>query len=184
MLVVFEALGVQNMTRKPRPRQNAAGRYQPNRAAAKAGLNKAILSSAWGQVRTYSQYKARRAGKLVIDVPAQYSSQECSHCGYTHPDNRPDQARFVCQRCGYTDNADHNAAKVIAARGVALIRSGGYRPKARKRIMRLRNSVGTGRSEPGQPAPTPVETSISRHDGNIVAHGSRKPETPATTHRV
>ncbi len=185
-LLVFEALQVRNMTRKPRPKQDEAGRYRPNRATAKAGLNRRILESAWGQVRSYSQYKARRAGKLVLDVPAQYSSQACAQaqCGYTHPDNRLDQARFVCQRCGHTDNADRNAAKVLAARGMAMIRSGGYRPKVRKKTMRLRNTVGPERSEPGPLAPTPVETSISRDGGNIAAHGSPKPETPATAQRA
>ena len=178
LLIVFEDLKVQNMTRKPRPKRDVAGRYRPNGAAAKAGLNQRILSSAWGQVRTYSQYKARRAGKLAVAVPAQYSSQACSRCGYTHPDNRPEQARFVCQRCGHTEHADRNAARVIAARGVAMIRAGEYRPKVRKTTMRLRNQVGPGRSEPGD-APTPVESTVSRSGGNTGAHGSRKPETPA-----
>lgn len=183
-LLVFEDLGVQRMTRRPAPQQDEQGRYRPNRAAAKAGLNKAILASAWGPIKTYSTYKARRAGKLALAVPAQYSSQACRHCGHTHPDNRPDQARFVCQRCGHTDNADRNAAKNIAARGVAMIRSGDYRPTARKKAMRLRKHVGPGRSERGQSAPTPVETSISRGGGNIAAQGSLKPETPATACRA
>jgi putative transposase len=28
---------------------------------------------------------------------------------------------FICERCGYTDNADHNAAKVIKKRAIKLI---------------------------------------------------------------
>ena len=186
LLVVFEALQVKNMTRKPQPKHDEQGRYQPNRAAAKAGLNKVILSSAWGQIRLFSQYKAPRAGKLVLDVPVQHSSQACCHCGHTHPGNRPDQARFVCQRCGHTDNADCNAANVIADRGVAMIRTGDYRPKARKKTLRLCSSskVGPERSKPGQSAPTSVETSISRGGGNTAVHGSLKPETPATACRA
>lgn len=88
------------------------------------------------------------------------------------------------QRCGTGLDADRNAAKNIAARGVAMIRSGDYRPTARKKAMRLRKHVGPGRSERGQSAPTPVETSISRGGGNIAAQGSLKPETPATACRA
>ena len=49
-LYVFEDLRVQNMTKRPKAKQDAQGRFLPNQAAAKAGLNRAILSSAWGEV--------------------------------------------------------------------------------------------------------------------------------------
>ncbi|MDA8059156.1 MAG: zinc ribbon domain-containing protein [Leptospirillum sp.] len=42
----------------------------------------------------------------MIKVPPQFSLQECAQCGHIHPDNRPSQAEFVCQRCGHKDNAD------------------------------------------------------------------------------
>jgi putative transposase len=113
-LYVFEALKIQNMTKRPKAKTDAQGRFLPNKAAAKAGLNRAILSSAWGQVVSFTTYKALRQGKLVITVPSAYSSQECAVCTFTAPDNRLTQAEFVCQRCGHTDNADHNAAVVIA----------------------------------------------------------------------
>jgi putative transposase len=79
-LFVFEALKVKNMTKKAKPKQDEQGRWLRNGAAAKSGLNKAILASTWGQTKTYLQYKARRQGKLVIEVPAFYSSQECGSC--------------------------------------------------------------------------------------------------------
>jgi transposase len=36
------------------------------------------LGPAWGQVTDYTQYKALRAGKLVIKVAPQFSSQTCT----------------------------------------------------------------------------------------------------------
>ncbi len=111
---VYEALAIPNMTKHPKAKTDAQGRFLPNKATAKAGLNRAILSSAWGQVVSFTTYKALRQGKLVITVPSAYSSQECAVCTFTSPDNRLTQAEFVCQRCGHTDNADHNAAVVIA----------------------------------------------------------------------
>ena len=49
-------------------------------------------------------------------VPAYYTSQRCSSCGFTHEDNRPTQEHFECQQCGYQNHADYNAAKNVAIR--------------------------------------------------------------------
>ncbi|MGE5750765.1 MAG: transposase [Nitrospirota bacterium] len=43
---VFEDLKVKNTTRAPKPKNAGNGRYLPNGAAAKAGLNRSILESA------------------------------------------------------------------------------------------------------------------------------------------
>jgi putative transposase len=184
-LLVFEALGVQRMSKKPKPKQDANGRWLRNGARAKAGLNAGILRSAWARTQNFTQYKARRAGKLAIAVPAQHSSQECAHCGHTHPDNRPDQATFVCQVCGHQAHADHNAARVIARRGVRLIRSGDWQAKSKKRVLRMRRkeTVGPERSEPAVATPpTPVETRVRRSGGHAAAAlRSSKQETPTST---
>ena len=49
-------------------------------------------------------------------VPPYYTSLECSNCGHIGKGNRLSQELFVCQKCGYTDNADENASKVILKR--------------------------------------------------------------------
>ena len=49
-------------------------------------------------------------------VPPYYTSLECSNCGHIEKGNRLSQELFICQRCGYTDNADYNASKVILKR--------------------------------------------------------------------
>ena len=46
-----------------------------------------------------------------------YSSQTCSECGHQAAENRPSQSKFLCKVCGYSDNADLNAAKIILTRG-------------------------------------------------------------------
>jgi putative transposase len=179
-LFVFEALQIKNMTRKAKPKQGEQGQWLPNGAAAKSGLNKAILASAWGQAHVFLQYKARRAGKLVIEVPAFYSSQECAACGHTHKDNRISQSVFVCQSCGHTDHADHNAAKVIAARGVRQLLAGKCAKKEKKTCRITRQKVGAEGSEPGAAVrPTLGETEVSRLGGNTQALWSLTQETPA-----
>ena len=179
-LFVFEALKVKNMTKKAKPKQDEQGRWLRNGAAAKSGLNKAILASAWGQTKVYLQYKARRQGKLVIEVPAFYSSQECGQCGHIHQDNRASQSEFVCQSCGHTDHADHNAAKVIAGRGVRQLLAGKGVKKEKKTCRITRQKVGAEGSEPGTAMrPALGETEVSRLGGNTLALWSLTQETPA-----
>lgn len=180
-LFVFEALKVKNMTKKAKPKQDEQGRWVRNGAAAKSGLNKAILGSTWGKTKEFLSYKARRAGKLAIEVPAFYSSQECAACGHTHSDNRISQSEFVCQSCHHTDHADHNAASVIAQRGVRLLLSGGCVQKKSKRSGILKNKVGAESSEPLAPVPATLgETEVSRGRSNASALWSLTQETPAT----
>lgn len=44
------------------------------------------------------------------------TSRECSKCGHIEKGNRLSQELFVCRKCGYSDNADNNASKVILKR--------------------------------------------------------------------
>ncbi len=76
-LFAFEGLPIKNMAKRPKAKRDAQGRFLPNGAKAKAGLNRAILASGWGQVVEFTRYKALRANKLVITVSFAYSSQEC-----------------------------------------------------------------------------------------------------------
>lgn len=182
-LFAFEALKVKNMTKRAKPKQDEQGRWIKNGAAAKSGLNKSILASTWGQTKIYLQYKARRQGKLVIEVPPFYSSQECAACGHVHQDNRISQSEFVCQRCGNTDHADHNAAKVIAWRGVRQLLSGKCAQKEKKRCAITRIKVGAEGPRTGSDLSlsTLGEIKVSRLGGNTPALWSLSQETPATT---
>lgn len=148
-LIIFEDLKIPNMTRRPKAKQDNSGRWLPNGRAAKAGLNRSILSSAWGRIRVMTQYKAVRRNVLVAFVRPHHSSQECSFCGHTHPENRHG-AVFVCQRCGHQQHADLNAATNIAARGVTLLRSGELekKPKATKRVA-VKRRIKSGSVRPG-----------------------------------
>jgi putative transposase len=139
---VFEALKIQNMTRRPKARQEN-GKWARNGARAKAGLHRSILDSAWGPVGRYVRYKAANVNKLCIEVPPHYSSQECSRCGHIHPDNRLSQAEFVCKRCGHAEHADTNAARVLVKRGIGAIRKGiAQKPKKKVAFRRKRTPQG------------------------------------------
>ncbi len=182
-LFVVEDLKIKNMTKSPEPKKDGSGRHVKNGARAKAGLNRAILSSCWGLFVLFLSYKARRNGKLVIKVPPQFSSQECAHCGHIHPDNWPSQAEFVCQRCGLTDNADRNAGLVIAKRGIRLLLEGDVQRKPVRRCgIGKRKQLGQELSEDkasGEDYKTRrskrLRVSSAKEEFSVV-----RPETPTT----
>jgi putative transposase len=120
-LIVVEKLNTPGMVRKPaaKPDPEHPGGFLPNRAGAKAGLNRAILGSCWGLFARRAEQKAAASGAAVIYVDPRFTSQQCHVCGHTAPGNRDSQAVFRCQQCGHRDHADVNAARNILARGLA-----------------------------------------------------------------
>jgi IS605 OrfB family transposase len=78
-----------------------------------------LSSWAFGQLGAFLDYKARRAGVPLVQVDPRYTSQTCHGCEHRDQRNRVDQERFHCRSCGVVAHADHNAARNIAARGVA-----------------------------------------------------------------
>ncbi|WP_030599962.1 RNA-guided endonuclease InsQ/TnpB family protein [Streptomyces fulvoviolaceus] len=107
-LVRFEKLNIKNMTRSAKGTVQEPGRQ----VRQKAGLNRAILAQGWGLLRQRTEDKA--PGR-VEDVPAAYTSLRCSACGWIDKNSRKSQAEFVCSFCGFTCNADSNAAVNVAA---------------------------------------------------------------------
>jgi putative transposase len=119
-LIVHEKLQVTNMTARPRPRPDGDGGYEPNGAAAKAGLNKSIHDAGWGIFLRILTAKAESAGRTVITVDPRHTSQRCAQCGHTATGNRVSQAEFRCLACGHHAHADVNAARNILRAGLAL----------------------------------------------------------------
>jgi putative transposase len=120
-LIAVEGLKITNMNTKPEPKQDeTTGEYLPNGASAKSGLNKSIQDAGWGTFRDMLCNKGKGAGRNVVKVPAHHTSQRCSLCGHTSPDNRKTQACFVCVKCGFTENADTNASINILHRAKTL----------------------------------------------------------------
>jgi transposase len=67
------------------------------------------------------EYKAKLAGVPVIKVDPRNSSRTCSQCGHCEKGNRLDQAAFRCKQCGYSTNADLNAAENLRIRGLGRL---------------------------------------------------------------
>jgi putative transposase len=115
-VIGFEDLNIKGMKARCKPKKDPeTGKFIKNGQSAKSALNKAISDASWYGLRVKTEQQANKLGNWVIDVPAHHSSQECSECHYVSPKNR-DGEKFVCEECGHHDDADVDAAVVIADR--------------------------------------------------------------------
>lgn len=114
-VIVLEELNIAGMTRRstPKPDPHNPGGYLPNRAAAKAGLNRSILDAGWAQFITILAGKAEEAGRRVVFVNAAGTSITCYQCGRRC--ERPRQDTVACPVHGPMD-ADVNGARNIFTR--------------------------------------------------------------------
>ena len=117
-LIAVEDLQISNMTGSAKGTSANPGRN----VRAKSGLNRSILQQGWGEILAMLAYKARKAGIRFISVWPARSSQTCSNCGTVDPKSRRTQEHFACTACGHEENADINASRVIAQRGLAKLR--------------------------------------------------------------
>ena len=117
-LIAVENLQISNMTGSARGTSTNPGRN----VQAKSGLNRSILQQGWAEILTLLAYKARKAGIRFISVWPALSSQTCSICGTVDPKSRRTRNHFAHTACGYQENADINASRVIAQRGLAKLR--------------------------------------------------------------
>ena len=68
------------------------------------------------ELQKFIEYKAEDAGKTVIYVNPEHTSQRCSKCGYVDKNNRHGSV-FKCINCGFELNADLNASRNIEVLG-------------------------------------------------------------------
>jgi putative transposase len=111
-LLVIEKLAVKNMSRSP----SSAPDTRATNAAAKRGLNRSILDASWAAFATILTDKAEEAGRQVVTVNPQHTSQTHWKCGLR---GHRDGAVFWCPHCTIPEHADLNAARNILRAGLA-----------------------------------------------------------------
>jgi len=114
--IVHEDLKISNMIRRPKAKQDDDGKFLPNGASAKAGLNKSIADAGWGRFLDILKYKSSQLGKNLVAVPPHYTSQKCSSCGEIVKKSL--STRTHCCSCGFVANRDLNAALNILRIGL------------------------------------------------------------------
>jgi len=115
-VIFYEGLKIKNMSRSAKGTIEDPGKN----VGAKAGLNKSIIDQGWGELIKQLEYKQAWRGGLFLEVPPRDTSRVCLVCGYTGAENRKTQAVFSCMNCGYTTDADINAAVNIRDKGLSL----------------------------------------------------------------
>ena len=116
-IVVAEELKIKNMTKSAKGSLLNPGKN----VKAKSGLNRSILSEGWGQFFKMLEYKQKKRGHIFLQINPRNTSRTCPKCGHISKDNRKTQAVFCCKSCGYTANADENAAKNILREGLSRL---------------------------------------------------------------
>lgn len=135
-LVAFEDLPVRNMVKS-------------------GTLSKSIRDAAWAQFRLWLEYYGAVYGRVIVPVPPQYTSQQCSRCGAPVLKSLSDRTH-LCPRCGLVLDRDRNAALKILLRGLETV-GGTSEPNAWGEAS-LCFPFGDGRmasglAEPGIPRP-------------------------------
>ncbi|PIG93496.1 RNA-guided endonuclease TnpB family protein [Gloeocapsopsis sp. IPPAS B-1203] len=97
--VAYEDLKVRNMVRNSK-------------------LAKSINDASWSLFTSWLSYFSRVFGKVVVAVPPQYTSQNCSNCGETVKKSLSVRTH-IC-KCGCVLDRDENAARNILAKGLKL----------------------------------------------------------------
>ena len=101
----YDLIGIENLT---------LGFMTANRHLALSTHDAAL-----GEFRNLLTYKAEEAGKKVVPVPPQYTSQMCSGCG-TIVAKSLSMRTHKCDGCGLELDRDVNAARNILALGLSV----------------------------------------------------------------
>ncbi len=115
--IVMEALQIQNMTRRCKPKLDEQGKYLKNGQSAKRALSRLIQDCSWEKLKGKIRQVAEKCGRIFLEVEPKFSSQTCSSCGFKSKENRKKES-FLCLNCGMSHDADTNASLVLATRGI------------------------------------------------------------------
>ena len=123
-VIGFEDLDIKAMTASSKGTVAQPGRN----IAQKSGLNRGLLHGRPGMARMQVEYKTRWMGRRAVAVPPAFTSQYCSTCA-AHPKDDTTTAHlphgrvgavFTCPLCGFTCDADQNAAGNIRREAVRI----------------------------------------------------------------
>jgi IS605 OrfB family transposase len=77
-------------------------------------MNRELHSWPFFQLEEFVKYKALEKGIFFKEVDPRHTSQKCSRCKYINRNNRK-SSMFKCLECGFTTDADRNAALNVKA---------------------------------------------------------------------
>ena len=73
-------------------------------------LGKSVNDLGYGEFLTQLKYKALWNNKTLIQADKWFaSSKTCSHCGFVHKSLQLSDRQYICPKCGFEIERDHNA---------------------------------------------------------------------------
>ena len=94
-----------------------------NRATVRRQQRARHAGWAFGQLRSFVEYKAKLGGVPVVFVDPRNTSRTCPECGHCEKANRKSQADFECRHCRYSANADFVGARNVRTRAMCQVAS-------------------------------------------------------------
>jgi putative transposase len=76
---------------------------------------------AFGELRNFVTYKAKKEGVPLKTVNSKNTSRQCPKCEYIDQRNRKSRNDFECLQCGYKEMADYIGALNIRNRAMAAV---------------------------------------------------------------
>lgn len=141
-VIIFEDLNIKGMMKRCKPKQDSKGKYLRNGQSAKKGLNKVIAEAAWGELKLKTKAVAEKLGLIFTEVNPKFSSQECNCCGHVSKANRKKE-RFLCETCGYIEDADTQASYNLLDRGLKQLEINPNQLRAVRPKVTLKESCGS-----------------------------------------
>lgn len=145
-VIVLEGLAVDQMTRSAKGTPERPGRN----VRQKAGLNRRILDSGWGELAEGSGRRGRPRASSWSRSRRRSPARCAPVCRAVGRENRESQAVFHCQDCGHRAHADVNAAIVIRERGIQMLAPAAGHAVAARGADRVAEAV---KREPATAAP-------------------------------
>jgi putative transposase len=131
---LVEDLNLKGLIKRNKPKQDEQGNYLPNHQSQKAGMNKSFCDAGVGQFLDILSDKAENAGKKVIRVNPNYTSQICCYCNAHVPKTLSDRIH-TCD-CGLEIDRDWNASLNIKRVGLDVFPTI-KRPKGKDKGIRI-----------------------------------------------
>lgn len=98
--------------------QQGCGTIQMEDLSRISTKNKMLKTWSYFDLQTKIEHKANEVGIAVRKINPKYTSQRCHKCGCIDAASRISQGEFVCTTCGHKEDADKNAARNIAMKGI------------------------------------------------------------------
>jgi putative transposase len=127
LVAIEDGLQGNKLRSKPNAKQDESGKFLPNGASAKKGLNKSFADRSIGRFTSRLSDKLKLAGGELVKVPSAYTSCTCPVCGnkdtgHSLKRQRKNKSRILtCSNCNESFDRDAKAANFILQKGYEIL---------------------------------------------------------------